>query len=132
MKFKSIALLISAIVITNYSVYSQSAKLIVYRPASAYGSLAQYKVIVDNNEVTTLKTNSMYEMDLTPGSHTISAKQINRAVTIDAKSGETYVVAYKTPLHILGAKAKLKTFTLTEAQQNKRFMKVMDNKKGTM
>lgn len=132
MKSKSIALIISAIVITNCNVFSQSAKLIVYRPASAYGSLATYKVNVDNKEVTTLKTNSMYEMDLTPGSHTVSAKQMKRAVTINAQSGQTYVVEYKTPIHILGAKAKLETFTLDEAQSNKRFKKVMDNKKGSM
>ncbi len=126
MKTKFFVLIVFAIVVTNFSAYSQSAKLIVFRPASAYGSLAKYKVMVDGKEVSTLKSNSMYEMDLTPGSHSVSPKQANRAVNIDAQAGQTYVVKYSTPLHILGAKAKLKTLTLAEAQESKRFTRAKE------
>ena len=131
MKLKSITIVL-ALVILSRNVFSQSAKLIVFRPASAYGSLAKYQVNVDSKDVATLSTNSMYQMDLTPGSHSVSSKQMNRAITINAKAGETYVVAYKTPIHILGAKAKLKSYTLSEAQADKRFRKVMSKEKSSM
>ena len=131
MKFKSLTIALALVMITC-NVFSQSAKLIVFRPASAYGSLAKYKVMVDGKEVTKLSTNSMYQMDITSGSHTVSSKQMNRAINIDAKAGETYVVSYKTPLHILGAKAKLKSYTLAEAQADKRFQKVMNKEKSSM
>ena len=49
---------------------------------------------------------------------------LNRAVTIDAKAGETYVVKYKTPLHIFGARPRLEVLTLAEAEKNKKFRKL--------
>ena len=126
-KYLSLALITSLLSLAN--VYSQStAKLIVYRPASSYGSLAKYQVNVDDKEVTTLKSKSMYEMELTPGNHTVSTKQANRAVTINAQPGQTYVVEYKTPLHILGAKPKLKVVPLSDIKGDKRYQKVSGTK----
>ena len=113
------------------SAFSQSAaKLIAYRPGCIYGSLAKYKVNVDNKEMATLKSKSIYETELTPGNHTISPKQSKRAVTIDAEANKTYVVEYKTPLHIFGARPKLKVLTLEQAEKSKKFRKL--EKKNSM
>jgi hypothetical protein len=112
------------------SAFSQSAKLITYRPGCIYGSLAKYKVNVDNKEMATLKSKSIYETEITPGSHTISPKQSKRAVTIDAEANKTYVVEYKTPIHIFGARPKLKVVTLEQAEKSKKFRKL--EKKNSM
>lgn len=120
----NIIVLIIATTISIAQSFGQSAKLIVYRPGSAYGSLAKYKVNVDNREVATLKSKSMYQMDLTPGHHLVSAKQMRRSVNIEAEAGHTYVVKYGTPLHILGARPKLKMISYADAQKDKRFKRV--------
>jgi len=132
MKFKLFTLSMVTVLLSSAGFSQSQAKLIVYRPASIYGSLANYKVIVDNKEVATLKTKSMYEMDITPGTHTVSPKQSNRAISINAKPGETYVVEYKTPLHILCAKPKLQVMSIAEAQKDKRFQNVKEDKKMSM
>lgn len=57
---------------------------------------------------------------------------MNRSITLDVKPGETYVVEFKTPLHILGAKAKLKSMSLAEAQQDSRYKNVVAKNKSMM
>ncbi len=99
-----------------------NAKLIVYRKGSPYGLLARYKVNVDNKEVTTLKNSSMQSVEITPGSHTISAKQPKRAVQLNAEAGKTYVVKYRTMLGIFGARPRLKVMTLDEAKKDSKLI----------
>lgn len=96
----------------------KSAKLIVYRKGCIYGSMARYKVVEDGKELASLKNNSMYTAELTPGSHTISAKQPKRSVTINVQEGQTYVVKYKTRFGIFGARPKLEVTTLEAAKKD--------------
>ena len=100
----------------------QKAKLVVYRDGGVYGSMANYKVKVDGKEVATLPNRGVYTVDLTPGSHTVSPAQEKRGVTINAEAGKTYVVQYRTPIHILGAHAKLVTQTPEEAMSHSRYL----------
>ncbi len=123
MKITFIALCIVATLFYSADAFSQ-AKLIAYRPGCIYGSLAKYKVNINNKEVAVLKSNSIYATDITPGKNTIAPKQLKRAVTIDAKTGETYVIKYKTPLHIFGARPRLEVLTLAEAEKSKKFRKL--------
>lgn len=99
----------------------KAANLIVYRKGCIYGSMAKYKVNVDNQEMAKLKNKSIYTTTLTPGSHTVAPKNPNKAVTINAQDGQTYVVQYKTRFGLFGARPKLKVMTLDEAKQDKKF-----------
>ena len=130
MKTKYLFSILVAFALSITFSFSQSAKLIVYRPASIYGSLAKYQVNVDDKEVATLKSKSMYQMDLSPGNHTVSPKQSTRAVTINAQAGQTYVVKFGTPLHILGARPKLKVIPFADAQNDSRYNNINGKKEG--
>ncbi|RYF66341.1 MAG: hypothetical protein EOO39_23210 [Cytophagaceae bacterium] len=105
----------------------QAANLIVYRTGCLYGSMAKYRVNIDNQEQTKLKNKSIYTTTLTPGSHTIAPKNSNKAVTVNAQDGQTYVVQYKTRFGLFGARPKLKVMTLDEAKQNKKFVALQSN-----
>ena len=116
--------ILTALFLTSNAISQSQAKLIVYRPGCVYGSLAKYKVNLDNRDVATLKSNSIYETEISSGSHTIAPKQSKRAVSINAEAGQTYVVEYKTPIHLFGAKAKLRVLTLAQAEKSKKFRKL--------
>lgn len=105
----------------------KAANLIVYRTGCLYGSMAKYRVNIDNQEQTKLKNKSIYATTLTPGSHTIAPRNPNKAVTINAQDGQTYVVQYKTRFGLFGARPKLKVMTLEEAKQNKKFAALQSN-----
>lgn len=134
MKVKIISIVLLSILIVsqasafNGSPAAKNAKLIVYRKGCLYGSLATYKVSVDDKNIGDLRGTSFYNVDLTPGNHIIAPKQAARAVTIDAKEGETYVVKYKTRIGIFGARPKLQVMTLEEARKDKKFVEQIEGK----
>ena len=97
-----------------------SAKLIAYRKGSPYGLLAKFPVNVDGKEVGKLKSGSVVSTDISAGSHTISPKQKNRALTFNAEAGKTYVIKYRNMLGLFGVRPKLKEVTLAEAKADYR------------
>ena len=99
----------------------KAAKLIVFRNGGIYGSMAKYQVIQDNEKVTELKPKGYEVLSLTPGTHTIAPKNSNKAVTINAQDGQTYVVQYKTRFGLFGARPKLKVMSVAEAQDESTF-----------
>lgn len=131
------AVILAAIMFINASAFSQmsdqkSAKLIVYRKGCAYGLLAHYKVKEDDKQLGVLGNKSIYTYDITPGSHTISPRQQHRAIMIDVKPGQTYVVKYKTRIGIFGARPKLKLMTVDEAKADSKFFAEHMNDKMSM
>lgn len=107
------------------TVFAQDAKLITYRKGCIYGLLAKFKVNVDGNEVGTLKNSSVVTTSITPGQHTISPKQKNRSISLNAEAGKTYVVKYRTMLGIFGARPRLKEMTLEAAKKDFKKVRMM-------
>ena len=87
------------------------SKVIVYRKGSPYGAFAKYQVIVDGKQMDVLKGSSTHSYELAPGSHTISPKQIRRAITLNTEAGKTYVVKYRNMLGLFGVRPKLKVLS---------------------
>ncbi len=114
---------ISALVLFAHSSFAQNAKIITYRKGCIYGALAKYKVKIDGNEMAELKGTSIYTASVTPGTHTVSAKQPKRMVTIEAKAGETYVVKYASRFGFFGVRPKLKIMTVAEAMKDSKYFK---------
>lgn len=121
--------IIALIFFSNSNVFSQTTKLIVYRKGSPYGLLAHYQVKIDGKETGSLKNNSVESFDITPGEHTLSPRQDHRAITFNAKAGQTYVVKYKTRIGIFGARPKLKIMTIENAQQDSKLVASADKMK---
>ncbi len=122
--FSKISFLALAIFFST-SLFAQNAKLITYRKGCIYGLLTKFKVNVDGNEVGTLKNSSVVTTSLTPGQHTISPKQKNRAISLNAEAGKTYVVKYRTMLGIFGARPRLKEVTLDAAKKDFKKVRMM-------
>ena len=106
-------------VLASFISFAQSgSNVIVFRKGSIYGGLAKYKVIVDGKEMEPLKGKSAYEFNLAPGTHTISPKQSNRAITLKTEAGKNYAVKYRTMLGLFGARPRLKVMTIAEAKED--------------
>ena len=99
------------------------AKLVAYRKGCIYGALAGYQVRLDGKKLVTLKGSRVFTADITPGAHTISAKQAKRYVTINAEPGQTYVVVYKTRIGIFGARPKLKLVTVDQEMKDSKYFR---------
>ncbi len=124
--------LMSGILFANFSGSAQGSKLTVYRKGAAYGSLAKYKVNVDQKDVTTLKNNAIYSMNVAPGQHMVAPKQEKRGVNINVKPGENYVVVYKTHVGLFGGRPKLKVMTESEAKGKYKYFREHADQRNAM
>ncbi len=115
--------LLAGISLSTVPANAQNSKVVVYRKGCAYGSLAKYKVLVDHKKVATLKNNAIYTTQLAPGEHLIAARQPKRSVKIDVRSGQDYVVVYKTRFGIFGGRPHLKVMTLAQAKEHYKYFR---------
>ena len=122
MKNTLIATLIIGLAFTSGS-KSYSQTLVAFRKGCIYGALAKYNVEIDHKLVGTLNGNALKSFPLTPGNHIISPRQSHRGIKIAARSGETYVVQYKTRFGIFGARAKLKLMTVAQAKKHSKYFR---------
>ena len=104
--------------------FSQTTpNVIFYRTGCAYGLLAHFKVNVDGKQLFVLKNKSIESTTLQPGSHTIAPRQARRGITLDVKSGQTYVIKYRTMIGIFGARPRLRIMTLDAAKADSKFFR---------